>query len=453
MSGARGDEGRAARAGRVARMRTHRQADARAAERRPAPAPEERCDLCDATMPDDHRHLLHLDERRIVCARASLLGAALRRPRVPAGRHADAVARGLRAAPTSCGRRSRSRSGWRSSCAASVTGGVVAFYPSPAGATESELDLEAWDALVAAQPACSADLEPDAEALIVNRLGEPPQYAIAPIDQCYALVGLIKSRWEGISGGTALETAVPEFFDALRAARRPRRRDARDERPRRVRRVAAVARSPSSRSPAPRTGATPPRRRWSSRPPSPSPSEHEIQSIALSAQVMIDPARRGYDAETRERLAELFGPPGELGAVDPGPRRGRGSTRWSARSPGRPRSRSRCRAPTTSRSPRPSTSTRSRDGEVPLSFHFNGTVFYRGATGALQVVPVPWSSSAQFRMPVAAWRAMIAEHYPGGGWIRPARRHARRARTRGGRARAAELRRLRRASCWTGRDA
>ena len=42
------------------------------------------------------------------------------------------------------------------------------------------------------------------------------QYAIAPIDQCYALVGLIKSRWDGISGGSALEEAVPEFFDALR---------------------------------------------------------------------------------------------------------------------------------------------------------------------------------------------------------------------------------------------
>ena len=39
------------------------------------------------------------------------------------------------------------------------------------------------------------------------------------------------------------------------------------------------------------------------------PSGHEIQSIALTAQVMIDPARRGYDPATRARLAELFGPP------------------------------------------------------------------------------------------------------------------------------------------------
>jgi hypothetical protein len=64
-------------------------------------------------------------------------------------------------------------------------------------------------------------LETDAEALVVNRMSDPAQYAIAPIDQCYALVGLIKSRWEGISGGSAIETAVPEFFAALRRRATP----------------------------------------------------------------------------------------------------------------------------------------------------------------------------------------------------------------------------------------
>ena len=58
------------------------------------------------------------------------------------------------------------------------------------------------------------------------------------------------------------------------------------------------------------------------------------------------------------------------------------------------------------------------DGEAPLTFHFNGQVFYRGRGGALQVTPVPWSRTAHFSMPVAAWRAMIDEHYPGWGWIR-----------------------------------
>jgi hypothetical protein len=58
------------------------------------------------------------------------------------------------------------------------------------------------------------------------------------------------------------------------------------------------------------------------------------------------------------------------------------------------------------------------DGVVPLSFHFYGTVFYTAEDGRLQMAPVPWSSSAQFGMPVSAWKVMMAEHYPGGGWIR-----------------------------------
>jgi hypothetical protein len=57
-------------------------------------------------------------------------------------------------------------------------------------------------------------------------------------------------------------------------------------------------------------------------------------------------------------------------------------------------------------------------GEAPLSFHFSGQVFYRDAEGRLQVAPVPWSRTVQFRMPVATWKAMIAAHYPGGGWVR-----------------------------------
>jgi len=58
------------------------------------------------------------------------------------------------------------------------------------------------------------------------------------------------------------------------------------------------------------------------------------------------------------------------------------------------------------------------DGFAPLSFHFYGSIFYRTAASVLQMVPVSWSASAQFSMPVRAWREMIAEHYPGGGWIR-----------------------------------
>ena len=58
----------------------------------------------------------------------------------------------------------------------SMTGTVVALYPSPAGATESEIDLFAWNAMVGANPMLDR-LEADAEALVVNRLSDPPRYA------------------------------------------------------------------------------------------------------------------------------------------------------------------------------------------------------------------------------------------------------------------------------------
>ena len=58
------------------------------------------------------------------------------------------------------------------------------------------------------------------------------------------------------------------------------------------------------------------------------------------------------------------------------------------------------------------------DGEVPLTLHFSGTVLYEDGDGRLQLTMVPWSCSARFMLPVATWRAMMAEHYPGGGWVR-----------------------------------
>jgi hypothetical protein len=97
-----------------------------------------------------------------------------------------------------------------------LTGRVVALYPSSVGATESELDLVAWERLEQANPVLER-METDAEALIVNRLARPPQYAIAPIDRCYMLVGLVKANWDGISGGAAVSAVVSDFFDGLRA--------------------------------------------------------------------------------------------------------------------------------------------------------------------------------------------------------------------------------------------
>ncbi len=147
------------------------------------------------------------------------------------------------------------------------------------------------------------------------------------------------------------------------------------------------------------------------------PAGHAIQTLVLSTQVMIDPARRGYDDATRARLAELFGPPAS----------------WTPSTQGLVWARVATVVPqfshaTTFSLEIPGTYDLEvaaakyfyalADGAVPLSFHFSGTVFYRGGDGRLQVTPVPWTATARFSMPVAAWRAMIAEHYPRGGWVR-----------------------------------
>lgn len=197
----------------LSRMRTMAQAGATPRQRTRG-APVEHCDLCNTVLPDDHRHLLHLVERRIICSCEACW--ALRSGDAefrPAGMRTvwledfDCDAETWASFQIPIGLAFFMRS--------SVEDNVVAFYPSPAGATESELSFEAWDAFVARNPVLG-ELDPDAEGLIVNRIADPPQYVIAPIDQCYALVGLIKSRWEGISGGSVLEQAVPEFFAGLR---------------------------------------------------------------------------------------------------------------------------------------------------------------------------------------------------------------------------------------------
>jgi hypothetical protein len=147
------------------------------------------------------------------------------------------------------------------------------------------------------------------------------------------------------------------------------------------------------------------------------PEGREVYAVALSTQVHIDPARRTYDAATRERLVELFGPPERFGATTHSFQWARveslvpsftGATACTIELP--------CTYDLEVASGKYFDAL--DDGAVPLSFHFNGTVLYHGADDRLQVVLVPWSCSAQWRMPVAVWRRTIDAHYPGGGWIR-----------------------------------
>ena len=98
-------------------------------------------------------------------------------------------------------------------------GKIGAFYPSPAGATESLLSLDTWNDIVQTNPILEK-IEPSVEALLVNRVGATrgvsAEHYIVPIDECYKLVGLIRIHWHGLSGGTEVWREVGNFFAELK---------------------------------------------------------------------------------------------------------------------------------------------------------------------------------------------------------------------------------------------
>jgi Family of unknown function (DUF5947) len=95
--------------------------------------------------------------------------------------------------------------------------GPVAFYPGPAGTTQMPLAPDAWSALVAHNPILAA-LAPDVEALLANRMRGRRLYYRVPIDRCYELVGLIRTQWQGWSGGDEVWRAIEDYFGRLGAA-------------------------------------------------------------------------------------------------------------------------------------------------------------------------------------------------------------------------------------------
>jgi hypothetical protein len=173
------------------------------------------CELCPIGIGEQHRHLLDLTQRRIVCVCETCWSLRSGDPEFrPPGTRTLWLADF--AMPDEVWAAFQIPIGLAFLLRSSVTGAVVALYPSPAGATESELELTAWDALCAANPVLER-LEPDAEALIVDRTSSEHRYAIVGVDRCYALVGLVKERWSGITGGPGVAIAIAGFFDDLRA--------------------------------------------------------------------------------------------------------------------------------------------------------------------------------------------------------------------------------------------
>jgi hypothetical protein len=190
--------------------------------RRSPSRPMEQCELCSAELAQEHPHLVELTSRQILCAcdACAMLFDGMERTKY---KRVSRRAQYLLDFEMTDGQ-------WESLLipinmafffGSSIEGRVIALYPSPAGAVESLLPLEAWNEIAASNRALS-HLLPDVEALLVNRVGHAhgltrAEYYIAPIDECYKLVGLIRTNWKGLSGGSEVWTEIGRFFSELRS--------------------------------------------------------------------------------------------------------------------------------------------------------------------------------------------------------------------------------------------
>jgi hypothetical protein len=190
-------------------------------------AVQEHCELCGEPIPSQHRHLLDLGTRELQCAcrACSLL---FDRPAAGAGHYRLVGDRRLRVEDFDLDDLAWEQLRVPVDMAfffhSSVAERVQAFYPGPMGATESLLGLEAWTELEAANPVLRT-LEPDVEALLVNRSRGARQHWVVPIDECYALVGLIRSHWKGLTGGKEAWQQIARFYDELDRRSRPASRE------------------------------------------------------------------------------------------------------------------------------------------------------------------------------------------------------------------------------------
>jgi hypothetical protein len=96
---------------------------------------------------------------------------------------------------------------------------VTAFYPSPAGATECRLDLQAWTRIAAGRPMLGA-AEADVEAVLISRGADGVECFLVPVDACYELAGRMRLHWRGFDGGSEARQSIAEFLDGVRARSR-----------------------------------------------------------------------------------------------------------------------------------------------------------------------------------------------------------------------------------------
>ncbi|MET9294119.1 DUF5947 family protein [Streptomyces sp. NPDC003077] len=189
----------------------------------PVRPPQARCELCSAALEPFHGHVVDLDDRGLLCA-CRPCRLLLIRPGGSAGRY-----RGVPDRPRDARDFVLSAEQWEAlrlpvamafCFRNSRLGRYVAFYPSPAGATESLLPEDAWRRVLAANPAV-ADLADDVEALLLRRRdgGAGVECHLVPIDACYDLVGRLRLHWRGFDGGARVRREMDAFFAELRGRR------------------------------------------------------------------------------------------------------------------------------------------------------------------------------------------------------------------------------------------
>ncbi len=188
-----------------------------------ATEPDECCELCNAPIPSAHRHLLELSSRELICT-CRPCALLFDRGGSGNGRYKLVPERRLRLEDFAM-----SDAAWEELRIpvdmafffhSSAEGRVLAYYPGPMGPTESQLQLNSWRDLERENPILG-ELEVDVEALLVNRIRGARRQWLVPLDECYGLVGLIRTRWRGLTGGSEVWRELDRFFDELdRRARR-----------------------------------------------------------------------------------------------------------------------------------------------------------------------------------------------------------------------------------------
>ncbi|MFD4047524.1 DUF5947 family protein [Streptomyces sp. NPDC058611] len=184
----------------------------------PRPPRPERCELCGVAGPQDgHRHLVETEKRALVCA-CTACSLLFDRPGATTGRY-RAVPNRYLTDPD----RPLDDGAWELLqipvgvafffCNAALDR-LVALYPSPAGATESELDPQTWQSVLGASR-LAALLEPDVEALLLHRAEGRTTCHLVPIDVCYELVGRMRLLWQGFDGGAEARAALRTFFEQV----------------------------------------------------------------------------------------------------------------------------------------------------------------------------------------------------------------------------------------------